>query len=608
MCGICGITKNDEGALRVLQDTIVHRGPDGEGVFLSDGIGLGHRRLSIIDLSDNATQPMTSADDRYVIVFNGEIYNYRELREEIGGDYVFTSASDTEVLLAAYVRWGTDMLPKLRGIFAFAIWDNKNKELLLCRDHMGVKPLYYRVENGVLSFSSELHSFAQTNHKLQQQRLSLYLSMNYVPAGESLLAEVLKLHAGHYLIYKDGEAHLTEYYNVFCGDHKPVSNKNLYQAIDEAVKRQLVSDRPLGVFLSGGIDSSVVLHHTAAHVTTVKTYSVSYEMVEGEEREAEKFNADSLLAERTAAQYGTSHTTFRISINDIRNNLETAIASLDEPVANPTAIAQWLLSKWVREDGTVVALGGDGGDELFGGYTRHRAMMASYYYHLIPSLVRDGLSTVHPICKKLNQAPGLPLHVALMVNKETVIDQITKCRLNGRLLAEKELATYYGQVPIGVHPLDQFMRVDRRTWLAEESLARSDRSSMAHGLELRVPLLDIDVVKLSDSISPFAKTTPWTGKKILRDTYRGRLPEYIYKQPKRGWVSPGAKWFRDPVINAFCREVFSSQYFSGLDAIIDWNEVEKILDSHTSKKGYYLYPLWNILVLQIWCKRYKINV
>lgn len=253
MCGICGVTKKDQGLIDTLNASLTHRGPDGSSTFVADGISLGHNRLAIIDLSDKAAQPMRTNDGRFVLVFNGEIYNYRELKQEIGDRYNFSSLSDSEVLLAALSLWGVAALSKLRGIFAFALWDNQEQELLLCRDHMGVKPLYYHIVDGELYFSSELGSFTRLGATtINHNRLALYFGLNYTPAGESLVSGVLKLPAGHYLKCKHGTSELVEYCDVFTGDGVATTDSDIYTAIDQAVARQLVSDRPVGV--AGGYD------------------------------------------------------------------------------------------------------------------------------------------------------------------------------------------------------------------------------------------------------------------------------------------------------------------------------------------------------------------
>ena len=583
-----------------------HRGPDGSGTYVTDSVSLGHNRLAIIDLSEKAAQPMISKDGRYVITYNGELYNYRELKRELKSSHQFSTESDTEVLLAAYALWGERMLPRLHGIFALAIWDTKEQSLLLVRDHMGVKPLYYASEGTDLVFSSELSALInQSRNNLDPRSLSLFLEMAFVPGPLTLIQGVKKLPAGHLLRWTAGRVEIEEYHPLFSGDDEETGS-DLYQVIDSAVERQLVADRPLGIFLSGGLDSSIVLHHMSQHSPSIRSFSVDFEMVPGAETESDKFNTDAALAARTAEVYGAKHTTFSISIGDIRSSLETAYQMLDEPNANPTGLSQYLLSQWVRESGVVVALGGDGGDELFGGYTRHRAMMAAYLFQRLPDALQTLLHPLHPRFSKLSIPFQTPLHLSLMALEESLINGITKPNLSAMANCKTYFDTLYRTVPADMHPLEAFMWADRRTWLADESLLRTDRSSMAHGLELRVPLLDMDVVRLSHTISVYQKTSPWQGKKILRQVYRDHLPAYLFNQPKRGWISPGAKWLRDPVINAFVTEVFSSAYYDGLDQLFDWPALQRMLREHTAGDGYYRQPLWNVLALQIWAKKHNL--
>ncbi len=607
MCAINGITIEDRARVEAMNARTHHRGPDGTQVWIGKGITLGHNRLAIIDLSDAALQPMESGDNRYVIVFNGEIYNYRELRKELESGYSFKTQSDTEVLLAAYARWGEAMLPKLRGIFAFGIWDTKEESLLLVRDHMGVKPLYYRFENGILCFSSELPALLggkESNH-IDKESLAFYLSMEYVPAPRTLVEGVHKLPAGHLLRYKTGNVETVSYLEP-VPKKRSVSPIELYSTIDAAVERQLVSDRPLGAYLSGGFDSSIVVHHMVKHEAHTRTYSVAFEAVRGEEREAVKFNEDARLAAKTAALYGTEHKELTITLDMVRETIEKATRTVSEPVANSTAITQYLLSDFVRNDGTVVVLGGDGGDELFGGYTRHRIAMGAYYYQHLPKLIQRFGGLVSTRVGKLATPFGAPLHRALMVKREKKIAPFLKVSLGIDASVSAFFDAQYGKVPVGQHPMDAFMQVDRHTWLPDECFLRSDYASMAHGVELRVPFVDTDIVALSDRIDPWRKTQPHEGKRIIRNTYRTHLPAHLYGQPKRGWLSPAAKWFRDPAINAFANEVFTSGYYSGLDGVFDWGKVRGLLDDHVEKRGYYLYPLWNILVLQIWARNNKV--
>ncbi len=611
MCAINGITKDDVALVSQMNDVTRHRGPDGSSVYAGGAITLGHNRLAIIDTSDASAQPMVSNDGRYVIVYNGELYNFKELRTELESKYTFKTAGDTEVLLTAYREWGEKMFAKLRGIFAFGIWDIKTQELILARDHMGVKPLYYSHQEGVLRFSSEIPALLVDAKatSLDMHSVGFYLAMEYVPGPKTLAQGVLKLQPGHMIKYKDGVYTCTSYKEKEVDQDTP-KKSNIYTTIDEAVRRQLISDRPVGAYLSGGFDSSIVVHHMAKHTKQVRTYSVDFESVKGEEDASKKFNDDARIAEKTAQFYGTQHKKLTIGIQNIRDVLETAIASSSEPVANATAITQYLLSDFVRKDGVVVALGGDGGDELFAGYTRHRLAMGAYLYQQLPRVLQQVGKMVHPRLGKLSTPFFTPLHRALMVKDEGKINPL----LHTPLCINQDVTEYFDGLYHAVlykekkHPLDVFMEVDRATWLADECFIRSDSASMAHGLELRVPLVDTDVVACAQDISIWKKVLPHQGKRILRSTYKAYLPAHLYGEPKRGWLSPAAKWFRDPVIGGLAKEVFSSGYYSGLNTLFDWDYVQAMLNSHINKEGYHLYPLWNILVLQIWAREHKLYI
>lgn len=610
MCGINGISESSHDLIIEMTKATAHRGPDATGIYTADGISLGHNRLSVIDLSDLANQPMHSPDKRFSLVFNGEIYNYRELRAELQLHWDFKTQSDTEVLLAGYAYWGREVLTKLKGIFVFAIFDAKDNSILLVRDQMGVKPLYYSIKNNVLYFSSELGGIINATgyRKLSQESFALYLSLNYVPSPHTLVEGISKLEPAHLLYFKDKKSHVERYWNPVKPTTTYASKTELYSVIGSGVKRQLVSDRPLGVFLSGGLDSSIVLHHAAQEIPHVRTFSVDFEMVSGAESEASKFNSDAELALKTAKVYGADHTTFTLTLEDVRESLDSALLSLDEPIANATSVSQYLLSKWVREKGVVVALGGDGGDELFGGYTRHRIALGAAYFQLLPLLVQKSIGMLYPQGKKLGVPFGTPFHMqvlALKSGKYKDLFSIPNIEQSVKDFFDKK---YQEDTFQGLGSIDQFMRVDRETWLCDESLSRTDRTSMAFGVEARVPLLDIDVVNFADSITGQHKFKPWSNKKILRDAYKAHLPEYLFKQPKRGWLSPGAKWLRDPVIRAYAEDVLSVGYYNGLNSLYNWELVKKQLSDHIEHKGYHLYPLWNILQLQVWARKYKITI
>lgn len=590
-----------------MSDRTQHRGPDATGTFADRGVALAHNRLSIIDLSPEANQPLHSGDGRYVIVFNGEIYNYRELKNQLP-NWDFKTKSDTEVLLAAYATWGDEMFSRIRGIFAFAIWDTKMTTLILARDHLGVKPLFFVHENETLYFSSELRALiAGTGHNtVNQNSFANFIGLGYVPGPMSFIEGVQKLPPAHMAKLEKGTFSVRRYWTPRPPTVSMPTTADIQDTIHQAVTDQLVADRPVGIFLSGGFDSSILVHHASKAAESVRTFTSQF-MLDGVD--TDKYNLDAVRAKQTAAHYGTEHTTYTIRNADIQNNLERALLSLDEPIANATSVTQFLLSKWIREDGIVVALGGDGGDELFGGYQRHRYALAASYYQRLPSFVRTLGSALDQRLEKLNMLLGPSFHYQLMCQKENTYASALTGQCAVRETVQKIFAERYGREYItALHPLDQFMRVDRETWLVDESLARTDNTSMACGLEVRVPLLDVLVLELADGIQGTRKCTLRTGKRIIRDAYRGMLPDYLYEGPKQGWFSPGAKWLRDKEVLAFARNVLTDKYYSGLSDWIDWDGVSIMLEKHIEKRGYFLYPLWNLLVLQLWARENHVKV
>lgn len=607
MCAINGITTEDRDAVLLMNKATAHRGPDATGCFVSENMTMGHNRLSIIDVSESANQPMYSPDGRLVLVFNGEIYNFKELRSELKDGWEFKTNSDSEVILAGFSKWGDGLLNRLRGIFAFAIWDKSSKELMLVRDQMGVKPLYYALAGNHLLFSSELGGITaglKTTAQVSSTSLAYYLSLNYIPSPATLVDDVYKLRPGHWLKYKEGSVKVERYWYPEKPEKKRgYQNVDLPSVIDSVVKRQLVSDRPVGLFLSGGLDSSIVLHHATKHVDQVRTFSIDFEMVAGSEAEAGKFNSDAALAEQTADFYKAKHTKFTLELDEFEKSFLSIVESLDEPIANASAISRYILSKKVREEGVVVALGGDGGDDLFGGYTRQKLAAIASIYQAAPKVVRAILESRIDNCRKLGTEFGAPMHMRLMSLKSSRygnllrldnIDDVVK-----KLFAERYSELSHMNLPV----VDQFMRVDRETWLADESLAETDRTSMANSLEVRVPLLDLDLVAASDKLYADQKFKPWSTKQILRQAYRRHLPDYLFNQPKRGWLSPGAKWLRQPAISKLAKEVLSAGYYKGLDRYVDFDEAQRLLSDHINNNSYHLFPIWNLVILQIWARK-----
>lgn len=600
MCAINGFTYEDESAIRAMNAATTHRGPDGTGHWCADGISLGHNRLAIIDLSPKGAQPMVSRKG-IVITFNGEIYNYKELRAELT-DYPFVSESDTEVIVAAYERWGSQAFEKLNGIFALALWDPRSRELILARDRVGIKPLYYTEHQGKFLFSSEIRGLF-THHiprRINRDALVHYLRVLYVPAPHTMLEGVYKLLPGHVLTYKDG----TYTTRSFVPSAPPVggaTRASLRSTIESAVKRQLVSDRPVGVYLSGGFDSSIMLH-AASHVhPAINTYSISFNLGEGHPRH-EIFSADAALARESAKHFGATHHELALSVQDAHELFEEMIAHLDEPIGNPTAIPMLALARFTKPTATVV-LGGDGGDELFGGYERYRYSLISTYYRALPSFIRT-LTNLHPTLRKLDTPPGVERFAQFFFQKDKELTRVLKAPLN--LGATRDFFAKEFFTPIESDFESQFMNVDRRSWLVDESLMRTDKMAMASAVEVRVPLLDNEVVEYASRLTRAQKVTPFNTKVLLKEAFKEVLPAYLYHQPKRGWFSPGGEWVKMEPFRSRTDTILSAEYYAPTAEVFNWEEVKAMLARHREGSEYHMPMLWALLTLQAWVKKHNV--
>lgn len=588
-----------------------HRGPDGTHDLVRDGITLGHNRLSILDVSAAADQPMVSSDGRFAIVYNGELYNFKELRRELRG-YAFRSAGDTEVVLAAYAQWGTGAFARMNGIFAVAIHDRQEKSLILARDPMGVKPLYYAWDEKErkLIFSSEMKALfeAGVSRTLDTDAFDAYVRLLYVPGPATAIAGVKKLPPGSYGIYENGAFEIQAYASPPARPEPMTFSdaaERVESAVDQAIARQLVSDRPLGLYLSGGVDSTVILDSASRLRPGIDTFSVGFSLAQDEE--PEKFNADSLLAAKTAKLYGSTHHSFLITPEEILPAFTAAVRQMDEPVSNPTTIPMFLLAKRVKEAGIDVALSGDGGDELFGGYERYRWARRADLWQMLPRAVRHAAGRCLPALKKLEDAPGIERYARFHFQKEAIVREI----MGGAYRSGDRTKERFAEACIddeGVDPLTAFMRADRCSWLVDESLLKADKLSMAHSLEVRVPLLDLELVALADRIPSAYKAGAFHTKKILKEAFRHRLPSYLFKEPKRGWQSPGAKWLRYPHIAAFAEEALSPGYHTETDALFDWEAVARMLNEHRTQDRYNLVMLWALLTFRVWAREYDIKL
>jgi asparagine synthase (glutamine-hydrolysing) len=591
-----------------MNDATHHRGPDATGIWRDDFATLGNNRLAIIDLSPDANQPMTSASGRYIIVFNGEIYNYRELKKELPA-YPFATQSDTEVILAAFEKWGYGAFAKLRGMFGLAIWDTEKHELTLARDQSGIKHLYYRREGKRIAFSSELKGVLADKGIVRQMNpdaLESYLRLRYVPEPLTMIRGVAKLPAGSYAVARGDTFAITPYFEVpltpLIADSRSIIEARVAGLIDAAVKAELVSDRPVGLFLSGGLDSTIVLDSASRSLGKVETFSLRFDVTQAEQ--SDKFNADADLAAKSAAHYGANHHEILFREEEFVRMLSEAMYCLDQPIANATALAQLHLSREARKH-IVVALAGDGGDELFGGYPRYRLSRFMDIYQHSPQAVRNLLAFLSPQFSKLNTPAGIARIERFLFEKDKTLSRVVSPELLSRAPArrfEEQYLTGRGEADF----TQLFMDADRRSWLVDEALARTDTMSMAASLEARVPLLNTDLVLYASRIPSTLRVGFSGNKQLLRGAFKDRLPVHVLSAKKSGFFSPTAKWLRRPAMLALAREVLSPGFHPATDPLFNFNGILKMLEGHVEGKEYAMNTLWTLLTLRLWAQQYEV--
>jgi asparagine synthase (glutamine-hydrolysing) len=556
MCGIAGILRFDKqpvnaSAVETILNKISHRGKDhcgivtSEDAVLSANIGLGHRRLSIIDLNESGAQPMFYADNKLCITYNGEIYNYLELKKFLENkSYTFKTNTDTEVLLAAYHYWGKACVRHLNGMFAFAIWDEKEKQLFCARDPMGIKPFYYFHSADVFAFSSESLALAHLNKGvLSEQAVISYLLSMYIATNESIYAGIKKLPPGHSLILNENGNQVSEkFWSVDSFqqlDSNDVNLENLKLTLEKAVQRQLQSDVPVGGFLSGGIDSGLITALAAPQCKKYFTYSAGYEGL---------LNNELFQAKLIAERYGTQHTEVMITADDAMLSLDKALEHLSEPVADPSIVATYLLSQLAAGDGVKVLLNGTGGDEVFGGYTRYTGQL---------SLKRKLLAAFPPFLKK--SISFLPLNHKIKSRLQNCgLDMLystggsyalaSQLKHHGKIFIPflKKLGKEFNSLlPKNIPLLYQQMLFDLQVYMPDQLLYLLDQMTMAHTIEGRVPLLDVDLIKLAFQF--FAKEHVRDGqtKAILKSLARPHLGQESVDRKKQGFAGSSSWWVRE---------------------------------------------------------------
>lgn len=625
MCGITGWANLDShtpahaGARELLQamcERMVHRGPDSEGSYVTNGVALGMRRLAIIDLV-TGEQPVFNEDKSVAAVLNGEIYNYRELRADLEKrGHAFRSASDTEVLPHLYEEYGDEMIRELNGMFAFALWDNRRRRLLVARDRFGEKPLYWGVFDKTLLFASEpkvLLAHPAVKPSLNLQALRQYLSFDYVPAPFSIYDGINKLPAAHKLVLEDGRVYTERYWCLSYKTAEPIPSEDeaaehLRELMADAVRMRLVSDVPLGVLLSGGVDSSTVAAMAVrASPEAVKTFSISF---------AEASFDESAYARGVAKFLGTDHHEERLSANLAANLVSEIGAWMDEPFSDPSLVPTYLLSRFTRKHVTV-ALGGDGGDELFAGYPMYAGLRWAEFYKRVPSFLRTGV--VEPLVRLLPvKTKNLSFdYKALRFVTGAKYDNVARHHVwFGSFTPEEQMALLtpealaasnndiYAQARQFAEECDseelvtRMQSVDTRLYLAEDILTKVDRASMAVSLEVRAPFLDPRVAEFAASLPVHYKLRGQKTKYILKKAVNELLPPFVTKRGKKGFGVPVAEWLKVK-LRPLARDLLSPERVRRA-GVFNPDYIARLQDEHERGVANHRKLLWTLLMFELW--------
>jgi asparagine synthase (glutamine-hydrolysing) len=622
LCGIAGFTHTKwvtgPDRIRRAGYTMEHRGPDQQGVFQSETVALTATRLKIIDLG-GGDQPILSDDGDTVIVFNGEIYNHQELRHELAGlGHRFRSRCDTEVVLRAFLEWDLQCFSRLRGMFAFAIWSESRKRLVLGRDRLGIKPLYFAHRGGDIFFGSELKAIfvhPEIPRRLSQSGLDCYLSMNYVPCPWTLVEGIEKLPPGHWLEWENGTTRSGCYWQLRFGIREQSlesATETLDSLLRESIREHLISDVPLGVWLSGGVDSSAILHYAAAQSgSRLKTFSISFR--------GRSFDETAYIR-KIVEQYQTEHE--QVDLNPSLNLLD-AITEFayysDEPSADAGALPVWFLSKLCKTR-TTVALSGEGADELFGGYLTHRAsLLAERVRKLPPGAIRFALDRLRrlPIS---DEKIGLEYKVKRFLEGCCMPAAEAHVYWNGAFSVEQKQDLLMQPLPPamdrvldelrdrlqGNDRLSPYLWFDQKYYLPDDILYKVDRISMAHAVEVRPPFLDHRIAEFAASLPPSLKIRGARQKVVLKELMKDKLPSSTLRRKKLGLDIPAHDWFRGPLRSLL--EDTVAEGVSEYGEIFRASAVRDFLNSHMERRANLGYHLWGLMILFLWMKKWQIQL
>lgn len=624
MCGIAGwinLKQSDtkdhtEAVLHSMCETILHRGPNSEGLWLDDTVALGMRRLSIIDLH-TGDQPVFSEDKSVIVMMNGELYNYREVRADLEKKgHKFITKSDTEILPHLYEEYGEDLVDHLNGMYAFSLWDTRKKKLIIARDRFGEKPLYYGVFDGKLLYASEpkaILAHPSVKPELNLDALRHYLSYDYVPAPHSIFKGISKLPSAQVMTVENGEIKTRRYWNLTFAKNGNIPSFDraaieLRELLSDAVRMRLVADVPLGVLLSGGVDSSTIAAFSAQHATeTVKTFSIGF---------TEDSFDETKYARQVAAHLGTDHHEEILSVAKAAELISDIGGWLDEPLSDGSLIPTYLLARFVRKHVTV-ALGGDGGDELFAGYPMYYAHKVAKLYSSVPGFVRSGL--IEPVVRSLPvSTKNLSFeYKAKRFVRASKYDAITRHHSwfgsftldeQKQLLTEDALTGSSGDIYADAKEMlkicdadseiEQMQYLDMNFYMAEDILTKVDRASMAVSLETRAPFLDPRVGQFAASLPLDYKLRGSKGKHILKKSVEGLLPANILHRSKKGFGIPIAEWLKT-LLNPLMHEMLAPDLLKD-QGLFESDYVQKLIAEHEKGVASHHKQLWTLLVFQLW--------
>lgn len=605
MCGIAGYVskeKNKKKIIKKMTDRIVHRGPDAEGFYIDDDVALGHRRLSIIDLS-TGDQPIYNEDKSIVVVFNGEIYNYIELKSELKKlGHKFSTNTDTEVLVHGYEEYKEELPKKLRGMFAFAIWDTNSKKLFCARDHFGIKPFYYYWDEKSLLFASEIKSFLDNplfKKELNVELLRPYLSFNYTPTEETFFKNVFRLNPGHYLSLEDGKLVIQKYFDLKFNEEEMSKEKavdKIDKVMSESVEKHMLSDVEVGSFLSSGVDSSYIVSLAKPD----KTYTVGYDIERYNEIDYAKDLADRL---------DINNTSRKINKEEYMDVIPKIMYHMDEPLADPAAVALYFVSEMASKDLKVV-LSGEGADEFFGGYNYYREEVDYKFYNKIPFFIRNMISR---FCSLFPEKRGLNFLVRrgqklednyIGVNKVFREKEARKIINYPGKLKNKDITKHIYDLHKEDSNIIKMQSIDINFWLMKDILHKADRMTMAFSLEGRVPFVDIEVFKVASSLPFDLKVSKENTKLALREAARKVIPNESYKKKKLGFPVPLRNWMREDDVYNKIKVVFESDYAK---EFFKQDMIMKLLDDHKANKKDNYHKVWTIYTFLVWYRRFFIE-